>query len=152
MNYKDTVSKEILKRMAVDIARVLLNLKVERAEMVETDFQRIENRMADLVARMWDETGEFLLHMEIQNSNDPKMIWRMLRYRTELGYHYPKLPVRQYLLYIGQKRLAMADRLALEDLNYHYRIIAFAVRPRLSGRGYKAWWANPLNELIKHLK
>jgi hypothetical protein len=30
------------------------------------------------------------------------------------------------------------------------RFIAFAVRPRPSGQGYKAWWSNLLNHQTKH--
>ena len=47
MNHKYIVSKDLLKRIAVDIARVLLNIKVDRAEIIETEFQRIEDRRAD---------------------------------------------------------------------------------------------------------
>lgn len=41
---KDIVSKDLLKRIAVDIARVLLHLKVDQAEIIDTDYQRIEDR------------------------------------------------------------------------------------------------------------
>jgi hypothetical protein len=37
MAEKDIVSKDILKRIAVDIARVLLHLKVDHAEIIETE-------------------------------------------------------------------------------------------------------------------
>ena len=47
MGDKDIVSKDILKRIAVDIARVLLHLKVDRAEIIETEYQTIEDHRAD---------------------------------------------------------------------------------------------------------
>ena len=122
-NQKDIVSKDLLKRIAVDIARVLLNLRVDRAEIIETEFQRIEDRRADLIAQMWGEEGEFILHIEIQNSNDTMMPWRMLRYRSEIGHTYPLIDVRQYLIYIGKPALTMTGVIHQTGLNFHYRII-----------------------------
>ncbi len=123
MSEKDIVSKDILKRLAVDIARLLLHLKVDRAEIVETEYQRIEDRRADLVAEMEGEEGRFLLHVEIQNGNDPRMAWRMLRYRAEIGHARPEADIRQYLIYIGREPLAMADGIRQQGLDYRYGIL-----------------------------
>jgi hypothetical protein len=123
MAEKDIVSKDILKRIAIDMARVLLHLKVDHAEIIETEFQRIEDRRADLVARMDGEAGEFILHVEIQNDNYPKMPWLMLRYRAEIGYAQPNYDIRQYLLYIGKNRLTMVDGLQQSGMDYRYHII-----------------------------
>jgi len=120
---KDIVSKDLLKRIAVDIARVLLHLKVDSAEIIETEYQRIEDRRADLVAHMWGEEGDFILHVEIQNDNDDKMPWRMLRYRAEIGHSYPEVDTRQYLIYIGKAPLAMPEDLRQTGLDYRYRIV-----------------------------
>jgi hypothetical protein len=120
---KDIVSKDLLKRIAVDIARVLLHLKVDGAEIVETEYQRIEDRRADLVAHMWGEEGDFILHVEIQNDNEGKMPWRMLRYRAEIGHSRPEVDIRQYLIYIGKAPLAMPRALQQTGLDYRYQII-----------------------------
>lgn len=120
---KDIVSKDILKRIAVDIARVLLHLRVERAEIIETEYQRIEDRRADLVARMWGEEGDFILHIEIQNSNDCHMPVRMLRYRSDIMRVQAKLDIRQYLIYIGKEPLSMAEGIQQTGLDYRYPII-----------------------------
>ena len=120
---KDIVSKDILKRIAVDIAQVLLDLEVEQAEIIDTDYQRVEDRHADLVALMSGAAGRFILHIEIQNDNHTEMPWRMLRYRNEIGLAHPGQDVRQYLLYIGKAPLVMADRLIQTGLDYRYGII-----------------------------
>jgi hypothetical protein len=123
MAEKDIVSKDILKRIAIDMARVLLHLKVDRAEIIDTEYQCIEDRRADLVAWMAGEDGEFILHTEIQNDNHIKMPWRMLRYRAEIGHVRPETDIRQYLIYIGKDRLNMADGIQQSGLNYRYQII-----------------------------
>jgi hypothetical protein len=126
---KDIVSKDILKRIAEDIARVLLHLKVGRAEIIETEYQTIEDRRADLVAHMWGESNaggegdEFILHVEIQNDNDSSMPWRMLRYRAEIGQRHARIDTRQYIIYIGKAALAMPAGIQQTGLDYHYRIV-----------------------------
>ena len=133
MAAKDIVSKDILKRIAVDIARVLLKLEVDQAEIIETDYQRVEDRHADLVALMSGEAGQFILHIEIQNDNHRQMPWRMLRYRTDIGLARPEHDVRQYLIYIGKAALTMPDRLSQSGLDYRYSIIILQRLRQLTG-------------------
>jgi predicted transposase YdaD len=77
-----------------------------------------------LVANVRLQDGEtFLLHIEIQNANDPAMPLRMLRYLTDILLPNPDLPWRQYLVYIGKERLRMADGLVGPELSYRYRVI-----------------------------
>ncbi|MFZ1232299.1 MAG: hypothetical protein WAQ53_03405 [Thiofilum sp.] len=88
MAEKDIISKDVLRHLAADIANILLHLDVEHdsVELLQTEQQRIESRRADMVARMRRRTtGErFILHVEIQNANDPTMPIRMLRYLTDI--------------------------------------------------------------------
>jgi hypothetical protein len=123
MGHKDIMSKDLVKQLALDLARVLLGLKVEGAEIVETQTQRVEERRADLVARMWGEGGEFIFHVEISNDNQEEMPWRMLRYRCDIALSRPGQEIRQYLVYIGDGPLTMADGIEQSGLSYHYQRI-----------------------------
>ena len=83
MSQKDIVSKGLLKHLLVDMARYLLRLDLIDAELLSTEEQRIEDRRADLVAKVKPAQGDrFILHLEIQNANDGQMPVRMLRYLT----------------------------------------------------------------------
>ena len=123
MGEKDTVSKALLKRIVVDLARYLLDLEIEALEILDTESQRIEQRRADLVVLARDEQGEFLLHFEIQNDNQAAMPARMLRYLSDLLLAQPGREVRQCLIYIGKAALSMADGISQTGLDYHYRLI-----------------------------
>ncbi len=120
---KDTVSKDLLKRIVVDLARYLFHVEIEALEVLDTEQQRVEDRRADLVvlARAGDE--EFLLHIEIQNDNDRRMPLRMLRYRTDLMLAWPGRSVRQYLVYIGKAALSMGDGVRDWRLDYDYALV-----------------------------
>ena len=127
MGKKDIISKEAIKRIAVDLATILLELDIdpESLELLETEKQRIEDRRADLVARVKDTGSDerYLLHIEIQNSNDSQMPLRMMRYYTDIRLSGFGETLRQYLIYIGKERLTMPDGIDEADLRYQYRIL-----------------------------
>lgn len=123
MTAKDIVSKHLLQKIALDIARLLFGLDVDEAELIDTENQRVEERRADLVLKMRGAEGSSLLHIEIQNDNQREMPWRMLRYRTDIALAHPGLPIRQYLVYIGRAKLNMADGIEEPGLSYNYPLL-----------------------------
>ena len=125
MTAKDIISRDTLKRLTTDLAQQLLGIDGEAVELLETQNQRVEDRRADLVARMRGANGEaFLLHTEISNNNDADMPLRMLRYYTDIRLAGHAGPMRQCLLYIGSERLAMSDGIAEPGLlDYRYQLV-----------------------------
>ena len=125
MGQKDVISKQLIKRIAVDLAVYVLGLDVayDELELLSSEQQRVEERRADLLARVMQQEQSFILHVEIQNNNDSRMPLRMLRYYTDIAFQYGDLPVRQYLIYIGKSGLSMADSVDTGFLQYYYRII-----------------------------
>ena len=123
MPAKDTISKHLLKRIVVDLARYLLRIEIEAIDIVETEQQRVEDRRADLVVLARQGKRELLLHVEIQNANDARMPARMLRYLSDLLLARPGLLVRQCLIYIGREPLRMPDGINQEGLTYRYDLV-----------------------------
>jgi hypothetical protein len=124
MGDKDIISKQIFKRLVQDFATYLFGLAVAEVELVESSHERIEDRHADLVAKVWQPDGaEFILHIEIQNDNQRLFPVRMLRYFSDLLLEHVGHEVRQYMVYIGREPLRMADGLKLPSLDYLYTII-----------------------------
>ena len=99
MAKKDIISKQLIQRIAVDLAVYLLKLDInsEDLELLATEQQRVEDRRADLVAKVRQAKSEFILHIEIQNNNDATMVLRMLRYYTDICFAHPNLPIHQYI-------------------------------------------------------
>jgi len=98
MTAKDIISRAMLKRLTTDLARQLLDLDAKAVQVLETQNQRVEDRRADLVARMRQTDGaEFLLHIEIANNNKADMPLRMLRYYTDIRLAGHPGPIRQFL-------------------------------------------------------
>lgn len=125
MAQKDIISKQLIQRIAVDLAVYLLKLDIrsEDLELLATEQQRVEDRRADVVAKVKQATTEFILHIEIQNDNDATMPLRMLRYYTDIGFAHPHLPIHQYLIYIGSHKLRMPAQKSDYGLDYRYTIV-----------------------------
>ncbi len=121
MGEKDIITKEILKRIARDIATYILKMEIkEDIELIDKEFTRVEKRDADLLFR----NGEEIVHLEIQNQNHPKMHLRMLRYLSDILFEYEKHTIQQYLLYMGEQPCRMKNRVPLPNQSvYTYHLI-----------------------------
>jgi predicted transposase/invertase (TIGR01784 family) len=116
---KDIITKEAIKTLVVDIAKYILEIDINNIEFIDKELLRVEDRRADVVAII---DNSYILHIEIQNNNDKNMHNRMLRYYTDIRF-ISKLPIKQYLVYIGRDRLNMQDKIIDSDINYYYKII-----------------------------
>jgi hypothetical protein len=94
-------------------------------ELLETEQQRVEQRRADLVARMHDlKTNEnFILHIEIQNQNEALMPLRMLRYFSDIQLAHPQEQIHQHLIYIGKEPLTMPGVWEAPAFSYRYSVL-----------------------------
>ena len=123
-HHKDIVSKNLLKRLVLDMAQYLFELPLQEAVILDQEKQRIEDRRADLVVGVTEPDGtESIFHIEIQNHNDVTMPRRMMRYYVDIADAYPGKLVRQYLLYIGKEPLRMSNRVENALFDYHYELM-----------------------------
>jgi hypothetical protein len=117
---KDIISKELLKEMAKDISRHILNIEIlDDMELIDNEFTRVERRDADLVYK----NGNEIVHIEIQNNHHPKMHLRMLRYYDDILFRYEEYSVKQYMLYVGKEKCYMKNEILRDEINYRYAII-----------------------------
>ncbi len=79
---------------------------------LNVELPRVQERRVDLVVLLEDET---ILHVEIQSTNDGSIVYRMITYYALIKQTYRR-PVRQVILYVGEDRMKMPDRLE-EDGN-----------------------------------
>jgi len=119
MGRKDLISKDILKELLKDIAKYFLNLEINNITFLDKELERIEKREADIVANVDDK---FILHLEIQNSNDKTMANRMLRYYTDI-LKITNLPIKQYLIYIGKEKPKFELKIDRDLIKYSYNFI-----------------------------
>ena len=120
---KDITTKDTVKTIAEDIARYILKLDISDIEFVDKELQRVEKREADIVAKCNINGNLEILHIEIQNNNDSKMPLRMMRYYSDIKTIYPKLPIRQYLIYIGKDKCYIKRCIKDTNIEFCYNLI-----------------------------
>ena len=124
MPSKDLISKQLLRQLIVDFGNQLFGLNIIEAELLSGEQARVEERRADLVARVKNREGKsYILHVELQNDNQKHMPLRMMRYYTDLALEHEGDEIEQHLLYIGKAPLAMPDHVQAREWRYCYNIM-----------------------------
>ena len=124
MPNKDLISKQLLRQLIVDFGNQLFGLNIIEAELLSSEQARVEDRRADLVARVKNREGKsYILHVELQNDNQKHMPLRMMRYYTDLALEHEGEEIEQHLLYIGKAPLTMSDHVRAREWRYCYKIM-----------------------------
>ncbi len=117
MSSKDIALKDIFEEIPHRLSKILAPAPIK--ELLPTNFPSTELRV-DFLARLEDES---ILHIEFQSFNDPNMPFRMLRYYLAILERYPNSPIKQLLVYVGNRKLRMKSRLRLRNLSFSYEMI-----------------------------
>ena len=86
------------------------------AEWLNVELPRVRNRRADLVGRT---ASAAIIHIEVQNDNDPDMPLRMAEYALSILERHKQYP-HQLLLYVGSGKLTMRPLLETHGMSFHY--------------------------------
>jgi predicted transposase/invertase (TIGR01784 family) len=123
VNQYDKILRENIEAALPGLIRNLLNIHAVNTEELPDDIQYTKERKPDVLKRVIDEKGNiFVLHIEIQVKDEPKMVFRMAEYFIMLLRQY-ELPVRQYVIYIGAGYPTMTDYIHSGPMNFTYQLI-----------------------------
>ena len=122
----DKIFKENLEAALPGIMKYLLGIEVLETEELPDSIQHTKEREPDVLKKVTDRSGAtFVLQIEFQLENETDMAFRMGEYYIMLARKY-KLPVRQYVAYIGEEQMTMRDRLKLEHMEFWYSLLSLA--------------------------
>jgi len=113
----DFVVKDLFKQDGPTLLSELTG-GIRVTKFLDPQFGVIE-RHADLVLQLEDRS---ILHIEFQSVNDRRMAYRMAVYAPLIAGMY-LCRVRQVVLYFGERRMRMADRVELGDYPASYRLL-----------------------------
>ncbi len=117
MSSKDIALKDIFEEIPHRLSKILAPAPIK--ELLPINFPSTELRV-DFLARLEDES---VLHIEFQSFNDTNMPFRMLRYYLAILERYPSSPIKQLLVYVGNRKLRMKSRLRIRNLSFSYEIL-----------------------------
>ena len=116
-NIYDKIVKENIESIIPALMNSVLGFKVLDSTVIKEKLQQTKEKEADVLRIITDPSGgKFILHLEFQVDDYKKMVYRMVDYWGLLKSKY-KLPVRQFVIYIGDKKPTMKTVLS-EDGNY----------------------------------
>ena len=113
----DTTLKELFLATPRSLVEQLTGCAIEAWLMNEQPSVKI--RRIDLVARLTDGR---ILHVELQEDDDPNMPWRMLEYYAPLRLTYEREPW-QIVLYVGAGRPKRMIHIREKRLRFSYDVI-----------------------------
>jgi hypothetical protein len=116
-NIYDKIVKENIESIIPALMNSVLGFKVLESVVIREKLQQTKEKEADVLRIITDPSGKkFILHLEFQVDDYKKMAYRMADYWVLLKSKY-KFPVRQFVIFIGDKEPTMKTVLA-EDGNY----------------------------------
>jgi hypothetical protein len=141
----DKILKENMEALILPLADKLLGLSLGSTEELPDDLQTTLERKPDLLKRVTEPpaaagvpatgspsvgvpttankgNGSYILHIEFQTKDEPTMANRMLLYYAMLWEKYQE-PVKQFVVFIGQRKPRMATALSHDPLQYHFSLI-----------------------------
>ncbi len=116
-NIYDRIVKENIESIIPALMNSVLGFKVLESTVIKEKLQQTKEKEADVLRIITDPSGrKFILHLEFQVDDYKKMVYRMADYWVLLKSKY-KFPIRQFVIYIGNKEPTMRTVLS-EDGNY----------------------------------
>ena len=118
----DKIIKENIEAVILPLADKLFHIHPKHIEELPDDLQVTIERKPDFLKKIINQDGqEFILHIEFQSTNIPDMIYRMHEYRAMLSRRY-KILVKQFVLYLGQKKPNMQTELTELNLSFKFHL------------------------------
>lgn len=119
----DKIIKENLEITLPVIIKELLGIEIAESEELPDDLQHTKERKPDALKKVTDINGStFVLHVEFQLKDDAEMVYREADYCIMLMRRY-RLPVRQYVIYLGEAQPSMPTVLHSERLTFSYDLV-----------------------------
>mgnify|MGYP002777961512 CR=1 FL=1 len=119
----DKIVKENIEAVIPALLEKVLSIHAAQSEELPDDLQHTHERRPDVLKRITDLAGDtFILQLEFQVADDPDMAYRMNEYLAMLLRKY-KLPVRQAVLFLGNKTPRMATQLEFHNLRFTFDLL-----------------------------
>jgi predicted transposase YdaD len=123
-NKYDKIAKENMEAIMPVILSAMLGLDITAKEHLPHDVQYTIERRADVLRKVTDiNNNTYLLHIEFQAHNDSRMLYRMTEYAALYMCKYA-LPIKQFVIYMGEENVTMKTKIEHDNFNFSYRIIS----------------------------
>lgn len=123
MGHLDITLRDTLQEIPKKFVEILTGKKA--IKLLETQFPSQERR-ADLILELDDGS---IFHLELQTIPDENMPYRMLEYYTLIKRKHKDKPIKQMVLYVGDKKPDISSKIEENNLKFEYELIDIKVYP-----------------------
>ena len=122
----DRIFKENIEAVIPALMEKVLGITAVESEELPDDVLHTKERKPDVLKKITDDQGNvFVLQIEFQVADEAEMVYRMAEYFIMLERKY-KLPIQQFVIFIGPATPKMPTRLVRERLRFDFTLITFA--------------------------
>ena len=112
----DKILKENIASVFLPLTEKYLGFRITRSEELKDKLQTTIEKEPDFIRVVeTDQPAKFILHLEFQSVDEEGMIYRMQEYYGLLRKKYG-LPVKQFVIYLGQKASRMKTKLSPDEV------------------------------------
>lgn len=121
----DKIFKENIEAVIPSLMQNILGITAISSEELPDDIQHTKERKPDVLKKITDgQSNTFVLQIEFQVADEPKMVYRMAEYYVMLERKY-EIPVEQYVIYLGAAKPQMPTQLDSNWMKFKFRLISF---------------------------
>ncbi|MEZ0610251.1 hypothetical protein ACAW74_17170 [Fibrella sp. WM1] len=121
----DKIFRENIEAVIPSLMQHLLGIVAVASEELPDDIQHTKERKPDVLKKVTGIANDtFVLQLEFQLVDEPDMVYRMAEYHIMLSRKY-RLPVRQYVLFLGAALPKMATQFESNLMTYSFPVITF---------------------------
>ncbi len=122
----DKIFKENIEAVISSIMQNVLEITAISVEELPDDIQHTKERKPDTLKKITDDKGNtFVLQIEFQVKDEDEMVYRMGEYYFMLERKY-KLPVKQFVIFLGADNPKMPTELERERLKFSYPLVSLS--------------------------
>lgn len=122
-NIYDKIFKENARQIFMPLIERQLGIKIVSYEALPEKIQKTNERESDFLYKVSTNLKDhFLLHIEFQTDNDPKMLKRMSAYHG-LSYQEYGLRVEHIVIYLGNRKPSMKTQLEQDKIFKGFELI-----------------------------
>jgi hypothetical protein len=122
----DKIFKENIEAVISSIMQNVLEITAISMEELPDDIQHTKERKPDVLKKVTDTKGDtFVLQIEFQVRDEPKMVYRMAEYFIMLERKY-ELPIKQFVIFLGADNPKMPTELDREMLKFKYPLVSLS--------------------------
>ncbi len=119
----DKIFKENIEAVIPSLMLNVLGISAIAIEELPDDIQHTKERKPDVLKKITDnQANTFVLQIEFQVADEQEMVYRMAEYNVMLARKY-KLPIRQYVIFLGKDEPKMPQILQNTHLRYEFTLI-----------------------------